>query len=302
MRKSDISYNLILCKVTALFVFLVSLIFVPGCGTAENDETATDEVIEVSMVDLYYVEGNELKADEDAYQLKQPYSVSASIEEIMSNQKLSDKMIYNGFSMDEYNNVVLNIDIETSITQEELVLNKAAVVCSLSQINDIASVRFILSTLDDTIIEDKVYTMSSFLFYDSLGEDSINQERVTLYLPDEDGDGLDRSEIIIGIEPQESLAECVTGELDRRNVFPEGTKVNRIYVKDSICYVDFSREFDEQSGSVNPSVTIYALVNSLTSIRDISGVHITIDGERRESYRQLVDISEILYFEGGLLN
>ncbi len=61
-------------------------------------------------------------------------------------------------------------------------------------------------------------------------------------------------------------------------VFPENTKVNDAYVKDNTAYVDFSKEIFDLD-QVSSILMRAAVVNTITSIKGINGVYITVDGE-----------------------
>lgn len=70
-------------------------------------------------------------------------------------------------------------------------------------------------------------------------------------------------------------------------VIPEGTKVNKIELKNNIVYIDFSKEFIEnhEGGVEKESNTIYAIVNTLTQLNEVEAVKIIIEGEEGRSFK-----------------
>lgn len=71
------------------------------------------------------------------------------------------------------------------------------------------------------------------------------------------------------------------------DVIPRGSKLNNVYIKENIAFIDFSKEFVENhpGGSLGEYNTIYSIVNSLTEINGIEQVVFLIDGERQTAYK-----------------
>lgn len=64
-------------------------------------------------------------------------------------------------------------------------------------------------------------------------------------------------------------------------VIPEGTKINKIELKNNTIYLDLSKEFVEnhQGGAEAESSTVYSIVNTLTGLNEVEAVKILIDGK-----------------------
>lgn len=62
---------------------------------------------------------------------------------------------------------------------------------------------------------------------------------------------------------------------------PEGTKVNKAYLKGNTVFVDVSTEFIKNApkGVEEESIIIYSIVNTLTELNEVNGVRILINGE-----------------------
>ena len=72
------------------------------------------------------------------------------------------------------------------------------------------------------------------------------------------------------------------------NVIPNGTKLRKpVKVKDNIAYVDLSEEFikNHKGGKEGERVTIFAIVNSLTELKDINRVNFRINGKILREYK-----------------
>ena len=67
-----------------------------------------------------------------------------------------------------------------------------------------------------------------------------------------------------------------------QNPIPEGTKVNKVELKGDCVNVDLSKEFLNSSGMNS----IYAIVNSLTELKEVNSVKILIDGEETENLKE----------------
>lgn len=70
-------------------------------------------------------------------------------------------------------------------------------------------------------------------------------------------------------------------------VIPDGTKINKIELKNNILYVDLSNEFIEnhKGGAEAESRTVYSIVNTLTQLNEVEAVKILIDGKEDASFK-----------------
>ena len=66
------------------------------------------------------------------------------------------------------------------------------------------------------------------------------------------------------------------------STIPEGTKVNKIELKDNILCIDLSKEFIENSknGAEAESRIIYSIVNTMTQLNEVEAVKFIIDGKQ----------------------
>lgn len=90
-------------------------------------------------------------------------------------------------------------------------------------------------------------------------------------------------------QPYETLLKLlIEGPKDEKleRTIPEGTKINKVELKDKILYIDFSEEFvNNHIGGVEAeSNTIYSIVNTLTQLNEIESIKILINGQENQAF------------------
>ena len=70
----------------------------------------------------------------------------------------------------------------------------------------------------------------------------------------------------------------------------------RTIIKDNVCYVDLSAEFQKNhlGGEKSEILTIYSIVNSLQNVSGVRYVQFLIEGERVEYYKSYVELDGFL--------
>ncbi len=77
-------------------------------------------------------------------------------------------------------------------------------------------------------------------------------------------------------------------EVGLYNVIPQGTKLRKpVKVQNNVAYVDLSEEFvkNHKGGKDGEKATIFAIVNSLTELKDINKVKFKINGKVQKEYK-----------------
>ena len=159
-------------SITTALMMLVMAFSLMGCSMGERVKDTVSVGLEEEIrssdgnkIKIYYSDGESLVSKEDKYQLKQPDNVSVSIEEVMSQIEFPQTMSYSGYIMTSKNTVSLSFTADESLSKEELLLNKAAVVNSLSQIRNIGDIVITVNTMNGGDIETATYTDASFYYY-----------------------------------------------------------------------------------------------------------------------------------------
>lgn len=123
---------------------------------------------------------------------------------------------------------------------------------------------------------------------------------VNLYFPDNQAQYLVRVKrdvsVADGAVVKAIIAELQKGDPKYGKVMPAEAKLLRAWVKDGIVTLDFSKEFQEKhwGGSSGESMTLYSIVNSLTDIKDVTGVQFYLEGKAQESILGHADTSRPL--------
>lgn len=123
--------------------------------------------------------------------------------------------------------------------------------------------------------------------------------KVTLYFATEDAAKVVPE--VRAMAPTDSVARAALEQLIQGtknpklvNLFPKGTKVRKITIKDHIAYVDFSEAIlkNSSTGSATERLLIASIVNTLTEFKDIYKVQILVEGKKRESLYGHMDLTE----------
>lgn len=196
----------------------------------------------------------------------------------------------------------------------EEVLFRAAVVKTLCQARAVKGVEFyvnneplviqngqvIIGSLTESaednansVYTDTVGIMNGYDFVNNIGNgDAYEQEDIlTLYFADESGTLLETSFVHVKYDSTISMEELVVLQLISGPV-SEGcyqtvnkdTSINKITIKDNICYLDLSEDFLSFPKNVTKEVAVYSIVNSLIDLSTVSKVQIFINGEVLTDY------------------
>ncbi len=160
---------------------------------------------------------------------------------------------------------------------------------TLCQNAEIDAIRAVAGTepLHDGTLTEEDFVMQR----DSL---HIVDRELTLYYPNEEGTGLETAlcslrlpvDANTALEVMETLLSGpVTAQGYIIRFLADGTKVYSAHVRSGICYVDLSEAFFNENIAApdGTSLTVYAIVNSLTALPDVTGVQFLIEGEPRQS-------------------
>lgn len=181
-----------------------------------------------------------------------------------------------------------------SITE---VLRRAALVKTLCQVKQVNAVEFYIGTQPLLLSNGKPAGMlTAENFIDSTGENTefYQQAHVTLYFAGEDGNTLIKSDLKITFDGTVSterliLEQMIVGPVlkDMQAVIPEGTVLNKVTVKDGICYVDFNEKFMEKREEITSEAALYSIVNTLTELPNIYKVQFLINGATKKMYQNV---------------
>lgn len=288
-----IGFRGFLFSIFAGFVF-----FLTACSKEENDNYEGYYV--------YCLNTNETKVSGEKYTPKEEETEKLLAEFLgQMEQEPEDislkKAIPDDVSLDEY---TLSAEGDLSLywnaaygnyTGVTEILRRAAIVKTLCQIPDISNIQFYIAgqPLTDSNMN-AVGFMTAETFIDNTGDTAYMQTAsLTMYYANDSGTGLVETPVKITYDatiPLEQLAmeqllkgpediEGVDGQ-DLRKTIPDGTKINKISVKENTCYLDLSSEFLEKRSDISDDVAIYSVVNTMVELSNINKVQFSIDGEQ----------------------
>lgn len=181
-----------------------------------------------------------------------------------------------------------------SITE---VLRRAAIVKTLCQLDGVTAVEFYIGTQPLLTSGGKpVGMLTAEDFIDSTGENTefYQEAKVAVYFANETGDALVESNLKITYDGTLSTERLIIEQLmegpvleEMQAVIPKGTVLNKITVRDGICYVDFNEKFMEKREGITAEVAVYSIVNSLTELSNIYKVQFLINGTTKKTYGTL---------------
>lgn len=187
------------------------------------------------------------------------------------------------------------------------ILRRAAIVKTLCQIPNIKSVQFYVSgqPLTDSNMN-AIGFMTADTFIDNTGDTAYTQTAtLNMYYSNSQGTGLIEVPVRVTYDatiPLEQLAmeqlikgpDTIEGtnQNELLKTVPEGTKINKISVKENTCYLDLSSEFLGKISNISDDVAIYSVVNTLVELPNINKVQFSIDGEQVLLYDDIVNFGE----------
>ncbi|MBQ9610175.1 MAG: hypothetical protein IJV15_12125 [Lachnospiraceae bacterium] len=153
-------------------LMFVMILCMTGCG--KNEELDTEKsgteitAPEATMVYIYYPDKDRVAVADERYQLKQPDSTAASIEEIMANitKYIEDRLTYGIYMLDSENALTLEFTLTDEYDKEYYLLAKSAVSRTLFQLPDISEIKIVLYAGDKTVVSEEVLNRDSIYYYD----------------------------------------------------------------------------------------------------------------------------------------
>ena len=283
------------------------IINISGCNNQVKEQILEDE----SYYKIYYVNNLEDKLVSEDYFAKEDKTdklvkeligrLTSIPDGITLKKPIPDEVKIKGIKIKD-DCVTINFsETYKQITGISEILRRACVVKTLCQIDGINKVEY---TIEDQPLMyselNPVGAMSADDFIDNTGGETTYYQnvQVSLYYTDLEGKKLFQTRHNVEFDGTISLEELVVRQLlagpledDKLSpVLPAGTKINKVSLKDGICYVDFSKEFLEGRDGVSDDVIVYSVVNSLSDIGNVSKVQFWIDGKPVSSYRETVQI------------
>lgn len=184
------------------------------------------------------------------------------------------------------------------------VLCRAAVVQSLVQIEEVGLVKFYI---ENEPIQDEdgleIGYMNADDFVQNTGETlgSFQKVEFSICVPNEAGDALINEVREVRYNSNIAVEKVVIEQLMSKKamaneliIMPPETKLLGVTVKDGICYVNFDEGFQISGYTINPELSIIAIVNSIVDNSTATQVQISINGKTDVKFQNTVDLSRPL--------
>lgn len=194
---------------------------------------------------------------------------------------------------------------------EEEVLLRAAVVLTLAQLKGIGYIDFFIE--DEPLTDSMGNTIGymgaeDFLQYSGSSLHLYQPRKLKLYFANENGDRLVSEEVSVRYNSNMSIERLIVDQLIKGPainglcpVIPPETKVIGVSVKDTVCYVNLDEGFLNNTCVSDPSVAVYAIVNSIVDGGASSQVQILVNGESNIKYMGVIDLGKPLSRDQNLV-
>jgi len=171
-----------------------------------------------------------------------------------------------------------------------------AIALTLTQLPQIMSVKITVQGRELAYRDTQIFTSQNILLMPE--GDVLGNITVRLYFPGIDG-RLYARETSLDLYEGDTQVLAVVRALEENPedkellpVFPEGFRIGKVWVEDTVCYVNLSSTLlDAMEDTARIPVTLRALAASLCSLETVEEVRYLVDGEAAERYGT-VDISK----------
>ena len=269
--------------------FLIPLTVLSGCAAASQDDAS---------VRVFYLnaENNALVPKKETLRAESVYGQTQELLDYLADVP-ADEFLHppiSGFEKRDFSIEKNTVTLEFSGEYRELdsireKLTRAAIVNTLCELEDIRRVTIRVNgalLVDDHGNKSENMTADQFIY--NSGREMLNFERTEMHLYFASRDGKElvqtyRTVVFNSNIPMERLVveQIIAGpnsDFSFKTV-NENTKVVNILTRDNICTVTLDKAFLTIPENVDPEVTVYSIVNSLTDLPAIRQVQIIIDGE-----------------------
>ena len=294
---------------TGLLLVFLCLFFLSGCaGEDASYPEQAEEALPEGIIRLYVMNEERAKVVTEETALPEG-SVEMQVSELLTvleerlwtadeKSRITDQNPIYEFKIAESGLVTLRFSADYTATSAITeVLRRAALVKTLCQLEGITAVEFYVGSQPMLTLAGKpVGMLTAKDFIDSTGENTefYQEAQVVVYFAGLLGDALEEANLKILYDGTMSTERLVLQQLmegpvsdDMLPVIPQGSVLNKVTIRDGICYVDFNEKFMEKREGITAEVAIYSIVNSLTELSNVYKVQFLINGSVRKNYQNL---------------
>lgn len=294
-------------KIIALLVLISVLLAAAGCGsenvTSDNNmpkvfylQNGTNKLTSIPFKSEKSIDNPEEFVLDIFYKMKNvpdvTYRTAVPKNLMIQEETLSESSLTLYFGPEYYD-----------MTAQEEILFRAALVKSLTSNKEITDVGFyvnknpLVSSTGET-----VGRMNAQSFLDDSLEEAMNiiWHEATIYYSNKAGDRLIERKMMVSYNQSKSLEEVVMKKLLTspnesfcRKTIPDEVSLLEVYVKDGICFVNFSKNFLDALYDVSADVTFFSIVNTLCELPSVKGVQILIEGSSSGTFHDKYNLSAV---------
>ncbi len=173
------------------------------------------------------------------------------------------------------------------------VLHRAAIVKTFTQLKEIKEVQFTVEGQPLTINKKAVGFMKGEDFIHNNGKNSaMKTTTISFYYADTKGTSLIEVPVNVTYDSTIPIVQLMMSELIKgpeenrdlekmglRRTLPKDVTCNSIAIRDKICYIDFSADFENVISELSGDVIVYSVVNLLSALPNVDKVQFTVEGE-----------------------
>lgn len=288
-----------------LLVWGILLILTACSGKSQNGE---------KIYQIYYVDSGTTGLESESYVSTEAHEqIEGKVRELLSCLKsggedgtykspISEGIEVKSMEMKDGNLSLFFTAAYNSKNGIEEILSRAAIVKTLCQIEGVQTVEFYIEDQPLMVNDVAVGLMTADSFLEGIEDSKASQEKnVVLYFSGEDGRMLHQLTTKVTYNAAEPLAQLLVERIIQGPetdalipTVPENTTLNSITIRDNICYVDLSQEFNELLPNVKSDVVVYSIVNTLCELPNVNKVQFTIEGEQQEKYGEMTGFHGLL--------
>lgn len=254
---------------------------------------------------VYYINKSNTKIIPKEYEITATEDY-AKIQELLTQLKSNTedvevtKAIPDGVSLERFmfGDGVLTLSFGgeyNAMKKEQEVLTRAAVVLTMSQLECVEYVSFLVGgqPLTDSKGE-AVGNMQASDFADNLNSnrEAYNTDTFTIYFANQEGKQLVKYEFEAQYGSNISKEQIILNKLIEGPAEEEGycrtisnnVELVHVVTMNNVCYVTFGENFLSEPTNVSDSLVIYSIVNSLSEIPYIHKVQISVNGKADAVY------------------
>lgn len=289
-------------KKNVMAAFFCILLLLSACGK-KSEQIAIVEKPNDNKIFIYRPTDDGIVADKEMYQVKQPDSLSAAVEETMSAVTADGgdvSVAYHTYMLDAKNNLSLDFFAEEEVDSKRRLLAHAAICQTLFQLSGINTITIRVMNENEEVLVEDTFTRESFYYYD-YEEEAFNIREITIYYPNKEGTALSRSTVKVRQELDKTIPEQIVSVLASRGVIPSDTTLNNVYFSSGICYLDFKKSFMDFYPSTEGKLVIYSLVNSITELDGVEAVYLLVNGEEINNYNGFEEVGQALSYDESIV-